>query len=196
MLAFASRVDAIDPSAAMVAEGRRLSGGHDSRLRWIVGRAEDADLSPPYGLITAGASIHWLDRGVALPRLRDALAPSGVLPVVDTENVHGSYHADVLAVIREYSERAHHVETVDLMDGLRSAGVFVIAGTERTRPMAFEQSVDEYLEMLHSTSTLARVRLGDRSSGFDRQIRATFARHGLDRVRYGVVGVVIWGRPT
>jgi len=196
MLAFADRIDALDPSAAMVAEGRRLPGGDDRRLRWIVGRAEDAELSPPYGLITAGASIHWLDRGVAFPRLRAALAPAGVIAVVDTENVHGSYHGDVLEVIREHSEKEHHAETVDLMEDLRSAGLFAVQGSERTRPMAFEQSVDEYIEMLHSTSTLARVRLGDRSLGFDNQIRAIFARHGLDRVRYGVVGVVIWGHPT
>jgi hypothetical protein len=60
----------------------------------------------------------------------------------------------------------------------------------------FEQSIDDYIEMLHSTSTLARIRLGDRASRFDADIRAVFARHGLDRLRYGVVGVVIWGRPT
>jgi len=30
--AFASRIDAIDPSAAMIEEGRRLSGGDDPRI--------------------------------------------------------------------------------------------------------------------------------------------------------------------
>src|SRR5690242_11835978 len=47
------RVDALDVSAAMVAAGRALPGGADPRLRWIVGRAEDAPLAPPYALITA-----------------------------------------------------------------------------------------------------------------------------------------------
>jgi SAM-dependent methyltransferase len=196
MLSFSERIDAIGLSAAMIDEGRRLPVGDDRRLHWVLGRAEDAPLSPPYGLVTAGASLHWLDLDAALPRLRDALAPSAVMTIVDTENVHGAYHPEILAVIKEHSEIEHHVETTELMAGLEAAGRFVIEGQERTAPVAFEQSVDEYLEMLHSTSTLARVRLGDRVTRFDEQIRAVFARHRLDRVRFGVVGVVIWGRPA
>lgn len=196
MLAFAEHVDAVDPSAAMIEEGRRLPAGNDDRLHWVAGLAEDAPLLPPYGLITAGASVHWLDPDVALPRLRDALAPGAVLAIVDAVNVHGPYHADVLAVIEEHSELEHHKETEELVDDLRAAGRFAVEGRERTEPMAFEQSVDDYLEMLHSTSTLARVRLGDRSARFDEQIRAVFARHGLEHIRVDVVGVVVWGRPT
>lgn len=196
MLAFAERVDALDPSAAMVEEGRRLPGGDDSRLHWLAGRVEDAQLFPPYGLITAGASIHWIDRAAALPRLRDALARDAVVAVADTENVHGPYHAEVLSVIKEFSELEHHVETTEFMEDLRSAGRFTIAGHERTEPVAFEQSVDDYIEMLHSTSTLARVRLGDRSSRFDERIRTVFERYGIGRLRFGVAGVVIWGRPS
>jgi trans-aconitate methyltransferase len=196
MLAFTDRVDALDPSAAMVDEGRRLPGGDDRRIRWMLGRAEDTHLSPPYGLITAGASIHWLDREKALPRLRDALAPGAAMAVADTENVHGSYHDEVLSVIKEYSELEHHTETKDLMEELRSAGQFVVEGSEHTDPIAFEQTVDDYIEMLHSTSTLARARLGDRSTRFDERLRSVFRRHDLDRIRFGVVGVVIWGRPT
>ena len=196
MLAFADRVDALDPSAAMVEQGRRSPEGDNSRLRWLVGRAEDAQLFPPYGLITAGASIHWIDPDAALPRLRDALAPAAFVAVADTEFVHGSYHAEVLSVIKEFSEVEHHIETTEFMEKLRSAGRFTIEGHERTEPIAFEQSVDDYIGMLHSTSTLSRVRLGDRSSRFDERIRAVFKRHGIGRLRFGVVGVVIWGRPT
>jgi len=196
MLAFAERVDAVDPSGAMIDEGRRLPGGDDPRLHWVAARFEDAHLSSPYGLITAGASLHWLDLDAALPRLRDALAPGAVMAIADTENLHGAYHPEVLAVIKEHSEVEHHVETTELMAGLRAADRFVIEGQERTAPAAFEQSVDDYLEMLHSTSTLARVRLRDRASRFDEQIRAVFARHRLGRIRFGVIGVVIWGHPT
>lgn len=67
MVSFAERVDAVDPSEAMIAVGRGLADGEDRRIRWIVGRAEDAPLSPPYGLITCGASLHWMDQDVVLP---------------------------------------------------------------------------------------------------------------------------------
>lgn len=196
MLGCAERIDAIEPSAAMIHVGRRLPGGADSRLRWIVGRAEDAQLSGPYGLITAGASLHWLDLDVALPRLRDALAPNAVMAVADAEIVHGSYRPELLAVIRAHSEVEHHTETAEFIEELDASGRFAMQGRLRTEPTPFEQSVDEYLAMLHSTSTLARVRLGDRAARFDSEVRGVFARHGLDRVRLGVVGVVAWGRPT
>ncbi|MCI0583692.1 MAG: class I SAM-dependent methyltransferase [Chloroflexi bacterium] len=196
MVGFAERIDAIDPSAAMINEGRRLPGGGDRRLHWICGRAEDGPLSPPYGLITAGASLHWLDLDVAFARLREALSPGAVLAVADTEIVHGPYRPELEAVIREHSQLEHHTETPDFMEELNASGRFAIQGRHRTEPVPFEQSVDDYVEMLHSTSTLARVRLGDGASRFDADIRAVFARHGLDPLRYGVIGVVIWGRPT
>lgn len=68
---FATRVDAIDPSAALIAEGRRLPHGDDQKLRWVSGTSEEAALNGPYGLITAGASIHWIG-----PRPHNAAARS------------------------------------------------------------------------------------------------------------------------
>ena len=196
MLEFASRVDAVDPSAAMIEEGRRLPGGADGRLRWVRGRVEDAPLSPPYGLVTAGASLHWVDVDAALPRLRAALAPGAVMAIADTEAVHGDYWADLLAVVREYSEVTDHLETPALVDSLSAAGRFVVEGRLRTDPMPVDQAIDDYIAMLHSTSTLARVRLGDRAPRFEADVRDVFARHGLDRVRFDIVGLVAWGRPT
>ncbi|MHB8961006.1 MAG: class I SAM-dependent methyltransferase [Candidatus Limnocylindrales bacterium] len=196
MLASGARIDAVDPSAAMIEEGRRLPSGGDVRLRWILGRAEDAPLSPPYGLITAGASLHWVDVDLALPRLRDALAPGAVMAIADTEPVHGAYWADLLAVLRAHSELDHHVETPEFVEDLRASGRFALDGQLHTEPTSFEQSIDDYIDMLHSTSTLARVRLGDRSPVFETEVRRVFARQGLDRVRFGVVGHLFWGRPV
>lgn len=196
MVSFAERVDAVDPSAAMIDAGRQLPGGDDPRIHWIAGRAEDAPLSPPYGLITCGASLHWMDLEVVLPRFGAALAPDAVVAVADTENVHGPYHDDVLEIIKAYSEIEHHRGTKDLVNDMRASGRFVVEGEEWTRAESFEQSVDEYVEFLHSTSTLARVRLGARSAAFDEKVRAIFARHGIERLRYDVVGFVAWGRPA
>lgn len=197
MVSFAERVDAVDPSAAMISAGRSLAGGDDLRIRWIIGRAEDVALSPPYGLITCGASLHWMDLDIVLARFRDALAPTAVLAVVDVENVHrGTYREEVLAVIKEHSEVEHHRETSDLVAELRGSGRFTVHGEDRTEPIPLEQTVGDYIDFLHSTSTLARIRLGERSAVFDESIRAIFARHGLDRVAFGVVGYLAWGRPS
>lgn len=196
MVSFAERVDAVDPSAAMIVAGQELPCGDDPRIRWITGRSEDVELSPPYGLITCGASLHWMDLDIVLPRFRNALAPTAVLAVLDMENLHGAYRDEVRDVIKEHSEVEHHQETKDLVGGLRDSGRFTVHGEHRTEPVRFEQSVSDYIEFLHSTSTLARVRLGERSAGFDGSIRAIFTRHGLDRVAFGVIGYVAWGRPS
>lgn len=195
MAAWSDRVDAVDPSSAMVNAGRSLPGRDDPRIRWLVGDVERTPLDGLYGLITCGASLHWMDLDVVLQRFRELLAFNAVLAIVDTEYVHGDLRDEIRSVIREYSELKHHIDTKDLVAKLRDSGALDVRGEERTEAVPFEQSVDDYIEMLHSTSTLARVRLGDRADAFDRQIRSVFMRRATDVLRYGVIGYVAWGTP-
>jgi SAM-dependent methyltransferase len=196
MLRFATRVDAVDPSNAMVDEGRRLPGGDDERLRWIVGSAETAPLDPPYGLITAGTSIHWMTPAVAMPRFGSALAPGGRLAIVEKDD--GDFPVPgLLDVVKRYSEL--HADKIDgfaeRVAALEATGRFVKEGERRTAPVHFRRTVDEYLEYLHSTSTLARTRLGVRAAAFDAEIREVFAQRGVAILDQQVVGLVAWGRP-
>jgi SAM-dependent methyltransferase len=82
MVEFARRVDAVDFSESMIERGRRLPNGDHPHLHWIYGKVEEAPLSPPYALITAGSSIHWLEWGRAFPLFRSALTPHGSLALV------------------------------------------------------------------------------------------------------------------
>jgi SAM-dependent methyltransferase len=195
MVRFADRVDAVDPSTAMIAEGRKLPQGDDPKLRWISGTAEEAPLDGPYGLITAGASIHWLDGPRAMPRLAHALASGARLAIVDLDD--GEHPLpEMIDIVRRYSEVEDHRELPDVVRDLESRGLFVREGERRSAPNSLRRSVDEYLEFLHSTSTLARVRLGARAAAFDAEVRALFARHGLTAIERAYAGVVIWGRPV
>lgn len=193
----AARVDAVDPSAAMIAQGRALHGGTDERIRWITGRAEDAPLDPPYGLITAGASLHWTQHDVVLPRLRDALAPGAFVALVDIEPVRerGALGDGILAIIRRYSPIKNRIETSEMLRTLTDRGLFTLEGQKRTAPVPWEQSIDDALRSLHSTSTLSRVTLGDRVEAFDAEVRDAFALHGVERARTEIIGYVAWGRP-
>ena len=195
MTSFAERIDAVEPSAEMLAEGKQLPGGSDPRIRWIEGRAEDSEFDPPYGLIACGESLHWMDLAVVLPRFRAALAPGAYLAIVGNANIHGPYREEVWAVTDRYAAVAKHPETADAIAGVRASALFTIEGEERTDPMSFKQSVDEYIEFLHSTSVLSRAQLGDRVESFDAEVRAVFARRGIDRLRYEVVGSVTWAVP-
>lgn len=195
MLRFARRVDALDPSVAMIDEGRRLPGGDDLRLHWIVGTAEEAPLNPPYGLITAGSSLHWMDPDQAMSRFGAVLASDARLAILETDD--GEHPLpEMLDVIRRYSELTHHTDLPEMLVALEATGRFAREGEWRTAPVPLRRSVEEYIEFLHSTSTLARVRLGDRAARFDTELRELFARHGMSFIERQVVGVVVWGRPV
>jgi SAM-dependent methyltransferase len=75
-------VDALDPSVPMLEEGRRLLGGDQPNLRWILGTAEKGIIHPPYGLIVAASAFHWFPWDVVLPCFADALVPDGLLAIV------------------------------------------------------------------------------------------------------------------
>ena len=193
-----ARIDAVDPSAAMLAAGRALPRGNDPRIHWQQGRAEDARLFGPYGLITCGASLHWMQHDVVLPKFRRALAPDARVAIVDTERQYGEddLRREIVALIVGHSPVQDHIETPEVVDRLVAAGAFVLEGTERTAPVPFEQSVEEYVGALGSTASLSRATLGSRADDFARELRDLFARHRVDRVRYGVIGYVAWGRPS
>jgi len=194
---FAKRVDAIDPSAAMLREARRMPGSDNERIRWIQGTAENAPLDPPYGLVTTGASLHWMDPAIVMPRFGEALAPGARVAIVDTDSIYGEqkWRGEFLTLIRAISPIAHHITTPDFVKVLEASGRFALEGQRSTAPVAVEQSVDDYMAMLASTSSLSRTTLGPRADEFDRQARAIFARHGMTGVRAEVVSGVTWGRP-
>lgn len=207
MVAFADRVDALDPSEAMIAEGRRLPHGDDPRIRWVWGAAETTPLDPPYGLITAGASLHWMDSRLVMPRLAKALAPGAALAVLETDDESPPWREQSIEIIKRYEEQrisrlsgepipSHHGDLLGLIAELEAAGLFHREGERRTAPVLLRRTVDEYLEFLHSTSTLARVRLGARADRFDADMRELFGRLGVSVLEFAVTGVVIYGRPV
>jgi SAM-dependent methyltransferase len=193
---FAARVDAVDPSAAMIEEAQRLPGGDDLRIRWIVGTAETAPLDPPYGLITTGQSLHWMDHDVVMQRFHDALAPGGRLVAPDIEWVYPPEWRDKLVgIFKRYSPVNSKLFATDLFGDLARRGLFERAGFQRTAVVPVDLPVDEFVAALHSTSSLSHVTLRERAPAFGEEVRALFAALGMDRVRFAVAGNVVWGRP-
>jgi len=194
---FAARVDAIDPSAAMLREARKRPGADSERIRWIQGAAETAPFAPPYGLVTAGVSIHWMDPEVVMPRFGAALVPGGHLAIVDMDSTYGEqeWRGEFLELIQAFSPITHHVGKVELVGALETSGHFVREGESSAVTVSVEQSIDDYMAMLASTSSLSRTTLGPRSDDFDQKARGVFARHGMTTVRADVVSGVVWGRP-
>src|SRR5258708_7221282 len=78
------RLDAVDFSQQMIEQGKQLPHGDHPHLRWFYGRVEDVALDPPYALVTAGQSLHWMDWGIVMPRLHKVLMEGGYLALVES----------------------------------------------------------------------------------------------------------------
>ena len=193
--AFAGAVDAVDLSQEMIAEARKQA---PSNVRWIVDAAETAALDGPYDLITAAESIHWMDWARLFPRLASALAPDGVLAIVDRGYAHTRWwNAAFQAIIDRYSTNRAYTK-YDLIAELHQRGLFAVTGTRRTQPAAFAQSIEHLVEAFHSRNGFSRDRMtADAARDFDREATdhlASFASAGV--IELGVRATVTWGRPS
>ena len=188
-----AQVDALDIAPAMIDEGRAEPGGDHPNLRWIVGAAEDAALSPPYGLITAADSLHWMRWDVTLPRFAALLAPGASLAIIE----HGSLPSpwDLVPIIRRFSVNRDY-RPVKLVEELERRGLFHTLGRVNTAPWPFQQTVDAYVESFHGRSSLARARMGKQAAeAFDSKVRELVRPHTADVVTLQLVTTITWGKP-
>ncbi len=190
------RVEAVDPSAAMIAHGRGLPGGDHPALTWIQATAEEAPLRPPYALITAGASLHWMAWDVVMPRFANSLTPRGVLAIVDVTVLPSPWDDDLRPIIDAFSTNRDY-RPYNLVDELTLRGLFRLDGQRRTDPVAFVQSIDDYVESFHARDGFSRDRMEPaHAAAFDDEVRHLVGRQRPSgEVELGVVGVVVWGQP-
>ncbi|HEX5167137.1 MAG TPA: class I SAM-dependent methyltransferase [Thermomicrobiales bacterium] len=189
------RLDAIDLSAGMIEAGRQRPGGDEPRLRWQVAPLETATLSPPYGLVTAGESMHWMDWEVVLPRFRDALLPGGVLAIVGRGPRPSPWTDDLIRIVQRHSTN-RDFQPYDLIDELASRRLFRVLGRKTTAPVICTQTIDDHIEFWHSRNGLSRDRMTT-AGAFDREMRALLAGYShRETVTFDVVGSVTWGLPA
>lgn len=191
------RVDAVDPSAAMIVAGKRAPGGNRPNLRWIEGYAEDATVFPTYGLITTGDSLHWMDWEVVLPRFHDLLTPRGRLAIVHRSEVAPPWQEGLDELIETYSTTKNFLKGFDLIATLESWRLFATDGTFETAPVAYQQTVEEYILTFHSRSSFSPEKMppGDLAAFDDalRNLVLPFSERGLLTLR--TVGSIVWGYP-
>ncbi len=192
-----ARVDALDASAAMIAAGKRSPGGDRANLRWIEGRAEDEPVHPPYDLITAGDSLHWMEWEAALPRFHDLLTPDGLLAIVHRSQLSPPWHEGLGELIETYSTMKNFLRGFDLIQTLETRHLFVQRGTFETPPVECQQAVEEYIRSFHSRSSLSTETMPPEDVlAFDeklRQLVLPFSEDGHLTLR--TIGSIVWGRP-
>lgn len=194
------RVDAVDVSAAMVEEGKSHPGGDHPRLRWIVGQAESVALDPPYALVTAGDSLHWMDWDVVLPRLAEMLTPNGLLAILSVGGQvvtdASDFQQGLVKLIQRYSTFSEWRPDFDLVTELNRRGLFREDGRVTTEVVPFQQSIDDYVESFHARASLSWERMTpENATAFDAGLRQFLIDRVGDRVELAVRASIVWGRP-
>jgi ubiquinone/menaquinone biosynthesis C-methylase UbiE len=189
------QVDAVDVSSAMIEEGRQLPHGDHPHLHWILGRIEEARLVPPYALVTAGESLHWMDWDTLLPRLQPLLTPHAMLVIVEIEHVLVPWSEALRVLIQRYSTIRDY-ERVDLVATLEQRRLFSVAGRRHTEPVPFVQSLEAYMESFHGRASLSRTRMPpEDADAFDQALRHLVSAVNPAQVALPIVVDITWGKP-
>jgi SAM-dependent methyltransferase len=190
------RVDAVDPSQAMLAVARTLPGGERRNIQWCCCTAEEFTYVPGYGLVIAAESLHWMDWHRVLPAIRAALAPRGRLAVLGRRPDTVPWWRALRPLIPLYSTN-RDFQPYDLLEELARRQLFHPEGRATTTPVLFGQSIEDYVESWHSRNGFSRDRMSTaRALEFDARVREIvmpYAQAGL--LRYEVQVDLAWGVP-
>jgi SAM-dependent methyltransferase len=196
LLDFAVRVDAVDFSPAMVAKGKTLFRGADLKLNWLTGQIEAVALQPPYALITAADSIHWMDWEMVFSRFADILTPHGYVALIPRNELPTPWQEGLSALIPRYST-IKDFQHFDLIEELEKRHLFMLVGDKTTIPVMSVQSIDDYIASFHSRSSLSLDHMPPEDAvAFDTQLKALvlpFSHEG--KLELYTVGQVQWGKP-
>lgn len=190
------RVDAVDFSQKMIEHGKQLPNGKHPQLHWIYGKVEEVPLTPPYALITAGSSIHWPDWNIAFPRFRTLLTPNGSLALIYRRVQPMPWTTQIEEILAPFSEHKDHRGSNAIKE-LEARGFFSRQGEQQTTPIPFVQSINNYIEGLHSRSSFSTERMGQqRANELDQQVRTLLLQFHPDGILpLHVVATVTWGKP-
>ena len=196
----AGRVDAVDMSPAMIAEGRRRENGDHRHLRWICARVEEAELEPPYALAVAGDSLDWTDWYATLPRLHDALATEGLLAILQRQ--WGTGATEEREITGRHSTNQDY-RPYDLVPELVSRGLFRVENHLRVTG-TWDPTIEEYVESQHARASFSRDDMSpEAAAAFDRELGDLLHRLVAEgrlrangsRLRLPVTSWIAWGRP-
>jgi SAM-dependent methyltransferase len=201
-----AHVDGVDASAAMLAAGRVSAGGDAPNLRWIHSRLEDAEplLQPPYALITAGESLHWLEWDIVMPHFARLLTPGGVLAIIDRSwNGPPALGGRLLPIFQRYNLSGVW-QDINLLEELRRRALFDLIGQAQFGPVLWHTTVEQYILARHSQRSFSRTHMGAADvQAFDDALRSLLDEACADgtlvcedgRLQVPVSASVSWGRP-
>jgi SAM-dependent methyltransferase len=197
LLGRASRIDALDPSGAMLRVARGRDRSDDASLRWLEARAEEFRPDARYCLVVAAESLHWMEWQDVFSWIPGAILPGGYLCLVSGRELASVPWASALGpLIARYStNRAYR--TYDLVSELTERKLFMEVGRASTAPVGCDQEVDGYIESFHTRNGFSRERMTRAAAAaFDDALRRLVAPYCPDGVVHGRTdATLVWGSP-
>ena len=198
LMEFVDRVDGVDFSENMIETAKILPNGNHPGINWICGLVEEVLLSPPYALITAGESLHWMDWEVVFPRFRECLTRNGYMAIVGQKNSPMPWDGDLFKkIIPTYATNQDFVP-YNLVEELESRNLFHKNGEKSAKPVSFQQIIEDYVESFHSMNGFSRERMTEEAAhDFDSEVRELVSKYCPEgEMELQSVGKVVWGNPT
>jgi len=137
--------------------------------------------------------MHWMRWQETFGRLSAVMTDGALLAI----GGHG--HEDppgLEEIIVRYSRSPDYDPDFRLVDALAATGLFEPVGEAMTEPTPFRQRTEDYIEYLHSTSSLAREWMEPaEAAAFDREVAETVAPFATDGwLDLPVTARFTWGR--
>lgn len=191
-------IDAVDFAPVMIAAGKQRPGGDNPAIHWQVSSIETAELTGPYALVTAGASIHWMPWEETFARIVPHLTPNAQLVVIEHGPVDMPWWGELIKVIERHSRKQNHDPKYKVAEAIHERGLLESIGTALTAPITYHQKVADYIEQFHSTSSLARDLMpADEAAAFDAGVEQVVSPYADDGVlELTIVAELTWGRPA
>lgn len=193
---YVEHIDAVDLSLPMLERARTLPGGDSPTISWIYGRVEDVEIQPPYALVTAGESLHWMEWDVVLPRFAKLLLPHGVLAIVYIVDQPVPWYESYRQIEQRFTNNPSYVP-FDWIVELEKYGLFQQLGERETASVSVKQTVEDYIAARHSRSILSLDTMTPgQATQFDAEMQALLLPYALDGLlTFSVAGGITWGKP-
>ncbi|MBB3656971.1 SAM-dependent methyltransferase [Rhizobium sp. BK650] len=191
------KIIAIDPSRHMIELGQSLEEGRARNLHWIVGFAEDVDISDRPDLIVAAASIHWMDHKRLFARLRTYAASDHKVAVISGDApFQPAWEADWQSFLGKWvpAISGEAFDPIGKQENWLAYKTYLDIDGSEEFSSPFEQKVEDFIRCQHSRDTFAPARLADRMSEFDLELREMLAPYASnERLSFVVKTKLVWG---
>lgn len=196
LINFVDYIDAIDFSQSMITTGKSLPQGNHPNINWICSTVEEVLLNYKYNLITAGASLHWMNWNIILPKFKDLLLLDGYLAIINDRNLPTPWEEELLEIIKRYSTNQEY-KPYNLVNELEERNLYKKIGEKSTEPKIFKQSLDKYIESFHARNGFSREVMGkDAADKLDDEVRNLLLKYcSKENVELQIIGEIVWGKP-